>query len=59
MKLEIIRILILQFDLEHVKRVREYKYAKYYLIGTTLITLERTMHLAIILLLVKCRLQNH
>ena len=26
---------------------------------TTLIMLERTMHLAIILLLVKCRLQNH
>ena len=26
---------------------------------TTLIILERTMHLAIILLLVKCRFQNH
>ena len=26
---------------------------------TTLIMLERTMHLAIILLLVKCRFQNH
>ena len=26
---------------------------------TTLIMLERTMHLAIILLLVKCRVQNH
>ena len=26
---------------------------------TTLIMLERTMYLAIILLLVKCRLQNH
>ena len=40
-----------------VKRVPEYKYAKYY--DTTLIMLERTMHLAIILLLVKCRFQNH
>ena len=27
--------------------------------NTTLIMLERTMHLAIILLLVKCRFQNH
>ena len=35
----------------------EYRYAKYY--DTTLIMLERTMHLAIILLLVKCRFQNH
>ena len=40
-----------------VKRVLEYKYAKYY--DTTLIMLERTMYLAIILLLVQYRLQNH
>ena len=40
-----------------VKRVPEYKSAKYY--DTTLIVLERTMHLAIILLLVKCIFQNH
>ena len=40
-----------------VKRVPEYKYAKYY--DTTLIMLERTMYLAIILLLVKYRFQNH
>ena len=38
-----------------VKRVPEYKYAKYY--DTTLIILERTMHLAM-MLLVKCRFQN-
>ena len=40
-----------------VKRVPEYKYAKYY--DTTLIMLERTMHLAILLLLVKWIFQNH
>ena len=40
-----------------VKRVPEYKYGKYS--DITLIMLERTMHLAIILLLVKCRFPNH
>ena len=35
----------------------EYKYAKY--CDTTLIMLERTMHLAIILLLEKCEFQDH
>ena len=40
-----------------VKWVPEDKYAKYY--DTKLFMLERTMHLAIILLLVKCRFQNH
>ena len=40
-----------------VRRVPKYKYAKYY--DTTRIMLERTMHLPIILLLVKCRFQNH
>ena len=44
-------------ELLDVKMVPEYKYAKYY--DTTLIMLEWTMHLAIILLLVKCRFQNH
>ena len=42
-----------------VKRVPEYNYAKYYLMHATLIMLERTMHLVIILLLVKCRFENH
>ena len=40
-----------------VKRVPEYKYPKYY--DITLIMLERTMHLATVLLLVKCKFQNH
>ena len=40
-----------------VKRVPEYKYTKYY--DTTLIMLERTIYLSIIVLLVKCRFQNH
>ena len=42
--------------LSDVKMVPEYKYAKY---DTTQIMLERTIHLAIILLLVKCRCQSH
>ena len=41
----------------YVKRVPEYKDAKYY--DTTLIMLEGAMYLAIILLSVKCRFQNH
>ena len=41
--------------LSDVKMVPEYKYAKY---DTTLIMLERTIHLAI-MLLVKCKCQSH
>ena len=40
-----------------LRGVSEYKYAKHY--STTQIMLDRTMYLAIILLLVKYRFQNH
>ena len=39
--------------------VSEYKYLRKILSDTTLIMLERTIYLAIILLLVKYRFQNH
>ena len=39
--------------------VPEYKYAKHYLMQPTLIMLERTMYVAIVLLLIKHRFQNH
>ena len=41
------------------KGVPEYNYLRKILSDTTLIMLERTMYLAIILLLVKYRFQNH
>ena len=41
-----------------VKRVPEYKYARV-LSDTAITMLERTMFWAIILLIVKCRFQNH
>ena len=41
------------------KGVPEYKYLRKILSDTTLITLERTTYLAMILLLVKYRFQNH